>query len=51
MYACSIDLKMLPLGQRNKIVDLIRKSRAYYKLESQVISTDFDTMKNIMKEL
>jgi len=51
MYACSIDLKMLPLGQRNKIVYLIRKSRAYYKLEGQMISVDFDTMKNIMKEL
>jgi len=50
MYSCSIDLKQLPLAQRNEIMFLIKKSRNYYKLENQVISTDFKTFKNIMRE-
>ena len=50
-YSCSIDLKKLSITQRNKIVDLVKKSRSYYNLENQVISIDLETMKKVMKEL
>jgi hypothetical protein len=51
MYPCSIDLKQLTLPQRNEIMYLIKKSRSYYRLENQVVSTDFETFKNIMREV
>jgi len=51
MYACSIDLKQLPLTQRNKIVTSVQKIGSYYTLEDQVISMDLKTMKLVMEVL
>jgi hypothetical protein len=51
LFEVSIDLKKLPLVQRNKVVDLVRATRAYYTLENQVISSDLNTMKKVMEKL
>ena len=50
-YSVSIDIKQLPIQQRNKIVDLVKKTRAYYKLENQIISMDFKTAYVVFMEV
>ncbi len=50
-YQCSIDLKQLPLIQRNKVMDIVKKSREFYSLDKQVLSVDIKCMKLIMGEL
>jgi len=43
-YPANIDLSQLPLGDRNNIVDSVKRSGKYYALESQVISSDIKTI-------
>ena len=50
-YDVQIDLKKLPLIKRNKIVDIVKRSRSYYKLENQVIDVDFKTAQIIFNEI
>lgn len=47
----TIDLKKLPLMQRNRIMDLVHRSKRSFRLEYQIISLDLRTMKYIMSEL
>lgn len=50
-YEVAIDLKKVPLVKRNKIVDIVKRSGSYYKLESQIIEVDFRTAKKIFEEI
>jgi len=42
-YDVQYDLKKLPLVVRNKIVDTVKRSGQYYKLENQIIDVNIKT--------
>jgi len=50
-HPASLDLKSLPLQQRNKAVDLVKRSNAYYNLINQVLSTDIKTLSYILNNI
>lgn len=50
-YDVQIDLAKLPLQTRNFIINAVKKTRSYYKLENQVLDIDFNTASKIFKLL
>lgn len=51
LYTVAIDLKKLSLIKRNKIIDIVKSSSNYYKLENQIIEVDWKTAKVILREI
>lgn len=47
----TIDLKKLPLMKRNRIMDLVHRSKRSFRLDNQILSLDLRTMKYIMSEI
>ena len=50
-YEVQIDLKKLALQKRNLIMNIVKNSNCYYKLENQVLDVDFNTASKIFKSL
>lgn len=46
-----IDLAKLPLQTRNFIMNTVKRTRAYYSLENQVLGVDFKTSIAIFRAL